>query len=49
MCFSTVLLALIPAAALAVPVPAPGMHIIAKIVQNGPNLTYFITKYRLLW
>ena len=44
--FSTLLLALIPAATLAAPVPAPGMRVVAKIVQKGPNLTNFITKYR---
>ena len=47
--FSTLLLALIPAATLAAPVPAPGMRVVAKIVQNGPNLTDCITNYRLLW
>ncbi len=45
--FSTLLLALIPATAFAAPVPAPGMRVHAKIVQNGPNLTDYITKHRL--
>lgn len=46
--FSTLLLALIPATAFAAPVPAPGMRVYARIAQNGPNLTYCVTKHRLL-
>ena len=49
--FSTLLLALIPAIALAAPIPAPafgfGTRINTKTVQNGSNPTYWIINYRL--
>ena len=46
--FSTLVLALIPATStLAVPVPAPGARTNTNTVQNGPNLTYRITKHRI--
>jgi len=46
--FSTLVLVLIPAATLAAPVPAPGTRINANVLQNGLNLTYWVTKRRLL-
>ena len=47
--FSTLLLALIPATALAAPLPAPGTRFDSKNGIERPDLTYGITKHRPPW